>query len=218
MWAPLMEGFAPDLPGHRDVAPPAGTFEGEIDALAAHLEEPRGVAGYSMGARLALGLAIRHPARVRWLLLDGASLGLRREADRAERQMHDARWAELLRTEGIEAFARAWEAQPIFGGAASVRERRDHRPGALAEALERLGKGRMPWLGEAAGALRCPVVLLNGDRDEKGLAEAQAVAECVPHSVRIIIPGHHAAHLEAPAAWRERVRRSLSRIPKEVTA
>lgn len=218
MWAPLADGLAPDLPGHRRTPPPTGTFEDVVDALAGFAEAPFGVIGYSMGARLALSLAVRHPHRVAWLVLDGASLGLETEAERIARRAHDAKWAALLRTEGISAFARQWAAQPLFGAAPATPDRLEHDPHALAQALERLGKAAMPWLGHHARAVRCPVLLINGDRDVKGLAEAARVAEAIPHALRRTLPGHHAVHLEAPAAWRACTRSFLEDHPLEATA
>lgn len=218
MWRPLLEGRAPNLPGHAGTPPPVTSFEGVVDALAGFLPAPFGVAGYSMGARLALSLAIRHPSRVSWLVLDGATLGLSTDAERAARREQDARWAQLLRTRGIEAFAAEWETQPLFGPAPSAPERLRHDPHALAAALEVLGKGSMPWLGDGAARVRCPVLLVNGARDAKGLAEAERVAERVPHARRCLVPGHHAAHLEAPAAWRARVQTFIEAQLLEATA
>lgn len=205
MWAPLMDGAAPNLPGHRGAAAPSGTFEEVVDALAGEMTSPTGIVGYSMGARLALSLAVRHSHLVRWLILDGASLGLEAEEDRAARRQHDAQWAQMLRARGIDAFAQAWEAQPIFGGRAHVENRREHQPAALADAMECFSKGRMPFLGEAAREVKCPVLLLNGESDEKGLQEAEQVRERIPHAQQCILKGHHAAHLESPQQWREAV-------------
>ena len=67
----------PHLPGHGDAPTIAGGFDAVVDHLAAALDpEPHGVVGYSLGARLALGLAVRHPRRVERLLLVGVNPGL----------------------------------------------------------------------------------------------------------------------------------------------
>jgi 2-succinyl-6-hydroxy-2,4-cyclohexadiene-1-carboxylate synthase len=202
MWAPLLEGQAPDLPGHGGAAAPARStkFFDVVDALVP--STPMGVVGYSMGARLALWLAVRHPARVRWLALDGASLGLETEPERTARREADATWSRMLRTKGIEAFAKAWTAQPIFGGRGAYEGLLAQDPQGLAAALDCLGKGNMPYLGRLASALRCPVLLVNGDRDTKGIAEADRVSVELPHARRVTLPGHHAVHAEAPDAWR----------------
>jgi 3-oxoadipate enol-lactonase len=78
VWAPLATRYrclAPDLPGWGDSEKPdvPYTFEWYADWLADLLEtkgaSPALVAGHSMGATIAAVLAIRHPARVRKLVL-----------------------------------------------------------------------------------------------------------------------------------------------------
>src|SRR5690606_14735843 len=82
-WAPVRallgaeaEALTPDLPGHgRAVGLPGGayTMNGASDRLVALLDargvERAIVAGYSMGGRLALHLALQHPSRVSGLVL-----------------------------------------------------------------------------------------------------------------------------------------------------
>jgi len=200
MWGPLVEGDAPDIV-------PRGSFFETVDALAP--SAACGVVGYSMGARLALWLAARHPAKVQWLVLDGASLGLATEAERAERRSADERWIALLETKGFDAFIDAWDAQPLFGGVTSPRFPQDAR--LLAQTLRVLGKGAMPYLGGQLSHVRCPVLLINGERDTKGLAEAERVAQQLPHAQRVTLTGHHAVHAEAPGAWRACVQTFLTR-------
>jgi 2-succinyl-6-hydroxy-2,4-cyclohexadiene-1-carboxylate synthase len=210
MWAPLVEGWthlqllAPDLPGHGTAPAPAANtaFFEVVDALASRLLAPFGVIGYSMGARLALWLAARHPSKVRWLVLDGASPGLQTEAERADRRARDDEWVRLLRTQGIEAFSKKWAAQPLFGGVAQPQDRLEQSAEGLSAALATLGKGAMPCAGESLSAVRCPLLLLNGSFDTRGLEETARIATALPHARRVVLGGHHAMHAEAPAAWR----------------
>jgi 2-succinyl-6-hydroxy-2,4-cyclohexadiene-1-carboxylate synthase len=212
MWAPLLDGLAPNLPGHGGVpAPSPGTgFIQVVDALAQLLNEPQGIAGYSMGARLGLWLAARHPDKVRWLVLDGASLGHETEEARAERRAADETWCALLREQGTGEFLKAWDAQPLFGGEAGARGSVSAE--GLIGALRCLGKGAMPYLGKELGAVRCPVLLVNGAHDTKGLAEAERVAAELPQARRAVLPGHHAVHAQAPNAWRARVSAFLNNL------
>lgn len=61
--------IAPDLPGHGESAAldDPSTLAAFTDCVAAALSEPLVVAGHSMGALIALDLAIRYPRRVRGL-------------------------------------------------------------------------------------------------------------------------------------------------------
>lgn len=69
--------IAPDLPAHGA----SGAVDGAdavslaalVDALAALLDRPADVVGYSLGARIAWALAARYPDRVRRLVLGGLS-------------------------------------------------------------------------------------------------------------------------------------------------
>jgi pimeloyl-ACP methyl ester carboxylesterase len=65
----------PWLIGHGvpEAAPEVCDFEAEVDRLAALLAEPCVVAGYSLGARLGLGLLVRHPEKVRAAVLISGS-------------------------------------------------------------------------------------------------------------------------------------------------
>ncbi len=67
------------------------------------------VLGYSMGGRLALSLAASAPARVKTLLLESSSPGLKTDAERRARQERDEALADRVEREGLEAFC------PVLG-------------------------------------------------------------------------------------------------------
>lgn len=202
------------LPGHDPETPVrrAGGFEGTVDDLAAVLRAlgpgPAHVAGYSLGARLALGLGVRHPDLVGALVLAGVNPGVEREADRGERRELDARWATLLRREGLEAFLRAWAAQPLFATqdglppervAAQAAIRRRHRPEALADCLEVLGLAEMPSRWPALPSLVPPVRLVVGARDDKFAAIAARMRAVRADFELLAVEGAgHNVVLEAP--------------------
>jgi 2-succinyl-6-hydroxy-2,4-cyclohexadiene-1-carboxylate synthase len=214
-WAPaaaaLAERYtplAPDLRGHGAAAARRPVdLESTIADVVAAAPDRFALAGYSMGGRIALHLALAHPARVTRLALIGASAGLEDEAERAERRRTDEEWARLLETAGIDAFADRWAAQPLFAGqppavaAAADAERRGQSPAALATALRGLGTGVLPPVWDLLGQLAMPVTLIAGERDAKFRALAERMAAGIADGRVVVVAGAgHAAHLEAPHA------------------
>ena len=199
------DGVVGELAGrYRALAPDlgAGPWEVELDRLEALAPPAFALAGYSMGGRLALALALRSPQRVSRLVLVSASPGLADRGERARRRDADAALAERIEAIGAEAFAREWAAQPLFAGqpaevAAAAHEDRMRRSAAEhAAQLRGLGTGVMPPLWERIAELAMPVTLLVGERD----AKFRAVAERMGFPT-VVVPGAgHAVHLEAPAA------------------
>ncbi len=211
-WASVVESLAhryvvraPWLFGHG--RPPRAVPEGfwqAIDELAAELTEPVYLAGYSLGGRLALGLACRHPRRVRGVIAVGAHLGLDSIAERHERTTWEAEQVAKLEGSGLPSFVDAWEKLPLFASQAAVpgprlaaqrAVRLSHDPAELARVLVALGTGRMPRLEpEHAGV---PVLLVTGEYDHK----LAAVARARPRLRHASIPGAgHNPLLEAPRA------------------
>jgi 2-succinyl-6-hydroxy-2,4-cyclohexadiene-1-carboxylate synthase len=194
------------LPGHDGEAPLGADWDETIARVAARVPAGATAIGYSLGARVALGLLARDA-------IDGAILisvnpGLAGEDERAARRREDAVWAELLRARGTAAFLEAWEAQPIFATAqradpAARAARRAERatldPIGLAGALEVLGLGAMPDLTGALLARADRAHLIAGDDDAKFCAIARRLAAGgVPAT--ILDGSGHDPTLERPAA------------------
>ena len=205
----LPEAEAPDLPGHCGAAD-ATSWN---DALAA-LEpaDPVRIVGYSMGARLALGLAMRNPATVSELVLESGSAGIEDTSERAQRKAADDDVAAFIEREGMEKFIDRWERHPTLASlrpfAAQLRfERLAHRPAGLASALRHLGAGAQPSYWADLPRLRVPVRLITGANDEKFSALARRMRDLLPQASLIPIPDcGHAPHLERPQAFVEALR------------
>ncbi|HEX6276794.1 MAG TPA: alpha/beta fold hydrolase [Polyangiaceae bacterium] len=206
---PTQSALRPSLLGHGVDDDRVRTFDDEVDRLAATLgRAPAHLCGYSLGARLALGIAVRHPARVARLTLIGVHPGLRTETERDERRRADRRWLELLEGCGIAAFVDAWSAQPLFATQRQVpeaarerrkRERLSHDPRGLARSLRVTGLAEMPDFRAHLGKVRIPVTLLTGELDAKFSALADELVRLFPDARRTSVPGAgHDLLLERP--------------------
>ncbi len=214
-WAPTVTALAeryraltPDLRGHggASAARPVSFDAIHADVLALAPDRFT-LAGYSMGGRIALQLALAAPARVSRLVLIGASPGLADPDERRARRAADDVLADGIEREGIETFAERWAAQPLFAGqppevaAAAHAERLRCTPDGLAAVLRGLGTGVMEPLWERLGELTMPVTLIVGERDAKFRAIAEQMAGAIPQATVHAVPGvGHAVQLEAPAA------------------
>jgi 2-succinyl-6-hydroxy-2,4-cyclohexadiene-1-carboxylate synthase len=203
--------------GHGADAPGVDTFDGEVDRLAseiaAHVPTPSTpvtLLGYSLGGRLAYGIACRHPHLVARVVAIGAHPGLDGEGERDERARADDAWADMLEREGIDAFTSAWAALPLFatqarapGARQRAQEaiRRSHDPRGLARALRVLGLGRMPSFRSALAGLERPLDLVVGGEDPKHRALAETLVRELPAARLTVVPatGHNVL-LERPEA------------------
>jgi 2-succinyl-6-hydroxy-2,4-cyclohexadiene-1-carboxylate synthase len=200
---------APDLPGHGN-APDAVSWD---DALTRLMPEgPVELFGYSMGARLALALALRDPGRITRLVLESGTAGIEDAEDRARRKAEDDALAAFIESAGMEKFVERWERHPTLASlrplAADLRpERLAHRPEGLASALRHLGTGAQPSLWGGLRGVQIPVVLIAGEQDEKFVAIARRMRDLLPDARLGIVAGcGHAPHLERPQAFLEAIR------------
>ena len=229
--------IAPDLPGHggtgwrsRDAADPGDRSRATIERIADDLpallravaREPAHVVGYSLGARVALRLAIAHPASVSRLVLEAPSAGIADPADRAARRAADAALARSLERDGIAAFVDAWERSPVLAGGprlgagarARVREIRvGHDPSGLAASLLAAGQGAMEPLHDRLAEVALPTLVIVG-ADDPARGRAEEAAAGISGARLAVIPGAgHAPHLETPVDFERLVLAFLQEDP-----
>jgi len=220
VWAPFVEHLAPWLPAEAEIIAPdlpghgsGSTLRFGLDQSAQYLAEMIGatttgagiVIGYSMGGRIALHLAIEHPAAVTRLVLIGANPGISDPTERAARRADDETLAARLEDIGVEAFLEFWLAQPLFAGLsedrADVEARRANTADGLASSLRLAGVGTQRSLWERLEEITVPTLLISGARDAKFRAIAAEMRDRLPNATEAHIAGAgHAAHLEAPEA------------------
>jgi 2-succinyl-6-hydroxy-2,4-cyclohexadiene-1-carboxylate synthase len=178
-------------------------------------------AGYSMGGRLCLRLALDRPDLVRGLVLISASAGIADDSERAARREADEQLAREIERDGVDAFLDRWLRQPMFAtlpaDAAKLEERRaGNTVATLTHALRVLGPGAQDPLWDRLAQLEPPFVPVAGTLDEKYVDIAFEMAEAVGPDVHPVLIGGagHAAHLEQPEA----VASLLRRVVHDVTS
>jgi len=207
----------PDLPGHGaslGLPPEAYTIEGAARMLLHLLDELDAerpvVVGYSMGGRLALYLALRHPERCSRLFLESASPGIKDPVEREVRRRADEERAARLGSGDLAGFLEDWYRQPLFASLArhegllreTIEARLRNDPGELARSLRGMGTGNGPSLWGELGALRAPALAVAGELDEKYVGVAARMASLGPRVRTAVVAGAgHNVHLEAPGAY-----------------
>ncbi len=188
-----------DVPAHATFAATA-TALGNAGGRAVY-------AGYSMGGRLALRLALDRPDLVSALVLVSSTAGIADKAARRERIASDEALAESVERDGVGAFFERWLAQPLFAtvppDAPGLRERRALSARYLAHCLRVLGAGAMEPMWDRLHTLQMPVALVTGRADTKYDDLALAMLERMPGTgsvVHVRLDGGHALPLEQPAA------------------
>jgi 2-succinyl-6-hydroxy-2,4-cyclohexadiene-1-carboxylate synthase len=202
--------LAPDLRGHGA----AGSrrpidFEACVADVARLAGGRFALAGYSMGGRLALHVALAHPERLSRLVLVSATAGIEDAGERERRRAADAELATWMEAGGrlMTEVADRWGAQPLFAGqspevaAAARADRLRNDPAHLAAALRGIGTGSMPPLWDRLGELEMEVAVLAGEHDAKFVALGRRLAQALPRGELTIVAGAgHALPLEAPAS------------------
>ena len=214
--------IVPDLPGHGQTVAATrrdASVESSAEALAqllqGHRAVPADVLGYSLGARVALRLAVTHPDVVARLILESPSAGIASEPDRADRRRADEALARRLEAEGIEAFVDAWERQPIFRTHSSMPPQRRARVRAirlasaaegLAASLRGAGQGSMEPLFARLGGIAAPTLVIAGALDATGLERARLVVDGIPGArLEMVRDAGHTPHDEQPDTFRRLV-------------
>src|SRR5215218_1790412 len=209
--------IAVDLPGHGaslGMPPDTYTIEGAARTVIGILNELEVVrtviAGYSMGGRLALYLALRYPERCTGLFLESASPGLESAGEREARRVADEEKAKRLESGDFENFLRDWYRQPLFAPLAreemllrwTIEARRRNDPSELARSLRGMGTGSQPSLWEALESLAVPALAVTGELDGKYAGISSRMASVCAKVESVVIPGvGHNVHDEAPAQY-----------------
>lgn len=205
----LVDGVAPDLPGHGSAAWAAPySFAAHAEAVLPLLEtydDPVPVVGHSMGGVVALELARLAPDRVSRVVGLGIKVAWPPEDAARAAVMGDRPVATYDdRAEAVDRFLRVSGLaglvapdNPMVGGAVVDREAAGEGSGwRLAQDPRTFAVG-VPDVAGLLAAASCPVVLARGEHDP--MVSDDDLAVLVPSPVTLAGLGHN-AHVEDPAA------------------
>lgn len=239
MWYNQVPAFASrfkvlryDVRGHGETETPRGGFSmdllvADLRALLAALEIERAcLLGYSMGGRIALQFALEHPESTAALVF--ANSGVRgagsqlTEAQVAELVERRRQMAEMLATGDIEVIAEGMTERSFSPGMKQrdpatfqrykeIKLRNDpsHYPAILEGLVQAMASP--PDLTE----LRCPALIIAGDRDHfMAVEEARAMEKAIRDATVVVLPTGHAAAIQAPQAFNQAVLDFMSRLER----
>lgn len=210
-WGRHVQVFALDIIGHGRTDAPANPERYTMNRAALDLVtildglavDRAHILGYSMGGRLALTTAVRYPNRVKTLVLESGSPGLKTQRERAERSKRDEALADRIERDGVASFAEAWGKLPLFATQSAAareklyRQRLQNRAHGLANSLRGMGTGAQASLWNDLSTLAVPVKLVTGEYDEKFCKIAAEMAARLPNADFEAVPeAGHTVHVE----------------------
>ncbi|KAK9276554.1 hypothetical protein L1049_006088 [Liquidambar formosana] len=258
-WIPIMKAISGsarcisfDLPGHggSKIQNHAGREAGQEPRLSIEVVadvvckliqyiSPAKVTlvGYSMGARIALYMALRFSDKIEGAVIISGSPGMKDIVARKIRRAKDDSRARSLVVHGLQLFLDSWytgelwkslRGHPHFNQIVASRLQHDDLQ-SLAKALSDLSIGRQPPLWEDLKLCKTPLLLIVGEKDTKFKRIAQEMCYEICHGTKsgdeprkeiyeiVEVPKcGHAVHLENPLPVISALRRfltGLNRVP-----
>jgi 2-succinyl-6-hydroxy-2,4-cyclohexadiene-1-carboxylate synthase len=233
-WAPLCSALADrfqtiaiDLPGHGNSSSPSDPSRYSAERLADDIVQVAdevgadrfALMGYSMGGRMALRCALRHPERISALVLESTSPGIVDSAARHARIASDSLLAESIEKKGVVWFVDQWEMLSLWATPknltperrSALREQRlKNDAQGLANSLRGAGAGTVEPVIDRLLSIDVPSLIIAGALDTAYVEYAKIMERAVPHArMEIIDDAGHSIHFEKPDALADAVRRFL---------
>lgn len=188
------EVIAVDMPGHGEspLPGPLSAIQDYTDLVAGQIPEPVMIVGHSMGAMIALDLAIRYPSRVRGVAALNA----------VYQRSPEARDAVMARASSLDGRSPPDPSEPLlrwFGGGDSEEKSACSNwlistdPAAYKRAYSAFARSDVPS-PSGLEAMKCPALFMTGSQEPNSTADmSRAMAAVAPNGKAVIVDG--AAHM-----------------------
>ncbi len=174
--------------------------------ISEQLHLPLYVYGYSMGARLALQLALHRADLYRGIILESGTFGIENETERQARQALDGQRSDAI-IGNFEGFLEEWKSMSIFESSTAKPKllalideiQSNQNPYWLANSLQGFGTGTMPCVRNRLNEISIPVQLIAGEKDSKFVhINRQMEKEIVSSNLSVIKNAGHRVHIDQP--------------------
>ncbi|MFQ5416587.1 MAG: alpha/beta fold hydrolase [Myxococcota bacterium] len=180
--------------------------------------EPAVLAGLSFGGLASLHFALRHPERVRGLVLVDSGPGFKNPKAQENWARATERTATFIESRGMEAFVQKAVATTVGGkpelpeARAAARAIAAQNPAGLAHFARRVA-GRTPPVIDELVSIDCPALVVVGEKDEPYLQAALVMTAKLPRAHAFTVPGAgHIVNIEAAEVFNAEVIRFLSQF------
>jgi 2-succinyl-6-hydroxy-2,4-cyclohexadiene-1-carboxylate synthase len=216
MWSRHSRLIMVDLIGHGETDCPENHSRYDIISAANDLNsllDELGIGkidllGYSMGGRVAITFASLFPEKVRKLVLESTTPGLKTEDEKEARIRQDYQLALKIEEGGVKNFIDYWESIPLFQSQLNLpaknreqirSQRLQNNPIGLANSLRGMGTGSQPSWWNKLESFQFDVLLVTGALDVKFCKIAEEMSSMLPKSSHVSINDcGHAIHVEEP--------------------
>ncbi len=204
-----------DARGHGQSESPSSTDQYSADIVVEDLFQLLGaigiekavVGGLSMGGYESLRFYLRHPQMVTALILMDTGPGYRNPTRREEWNRQQEERANLLETQGIEAFA-------VNAPSYTPRELMlKQNPIGLANMARKVVAQHDSWVIENLGEIKVPTLVLVGEKDTPFLQATEYMSKAIPEAQHMVIPeAGHGANLDNVEAFNKAVLDFLGKL------
>jgi pimeloyl-ACP methyl ester carboxylesterase len=194
-----------DMRGHGQSdypdSPSAYSEEATVADMAALLDHVGAkdaiVGGLSLGGYMSLAFHVKHPERVRALLIIDTGPGFRKDEAREGWNQNALKTAQRFEKEGLGQ----------LGGASRERSTATHRDAVgLAKAARGMLTQRDARVINSLPEIKVPSLVLVGDKDTPFLAAADYMAAKIPGASKVVVANAgHASNIDQPAAFNDAV-------------